>query len=150
MFLRPLRTTTISEPVALGLDEAVAAFDVHRFEGVVAGLWAVRVPGVRLTFIGIPTRQPYLPDLDALVVRVRVAVGRRELVGEIELTPCSDLATDVTLAIDPTAAGRRTVRWFDAHVDDLRPVVRALCDGIADAACRVDHTHDPFGDLQVA
>jgi hypothetical protein len=145
MFQRPLLTTTISESVALGPDDAVAALDVHRFEGVVAGLWAVRVPGIRLTFIGIPTRRPYLPDHDALTVAVRVAAGRRELVGEIALIPWADRATEVTLSID-AAAGRRLVRWFDRHVDDLRPLVRALGDGLADAAGRVDPAHDPFFD----
>jgi hypothetical protein len=136
---RPLRTTTISELVPLGPADAVEALDVHRFEGVVAGLWGVEIPGLRLTFIGIPTRRPYLSHHDVLSVAVRVARRGRELVGEVQLRPFSTTATEVALVLG-NDAGRRTARWFDAHVADLRPVVQALRDGVADAARRV-HVH---------
>ena len=145
MFLRPLLTTTISETLPLGPGEAVAAFDVQRFEGVVAGLWAVLAPGIRLTFIGIPTRRPYLTGHDALTVAVRVAVGGKELLGEVELAPFSERATEVRLVVDP-AASRRTARWFDANIARLRPVVRALRDGVTDAATRVHVHRDLFDD----
>jgi len=145
MFLRPLLTTAISETLPLGPDEAVAALDVHRFEGVVGGLWAAHAPGLRLTFIGIPTRRPYLSDHDALAVAVRVAAGGREIIGEVELTPFSHGATEVRLVLDPEAS-RRTARWFDAHVERLRPIVRALRDGIADAATRAHVHQDLFED----
>ncbi len=151
MFLRPLLTTTISEMLPLDADEAAAAFDVHRFEGVVAGLWSVQAPGIRLTFIGIPTRRPYLAEHDALAVAVRVAVGGKEIVGEVELAPFSDRATEVRLLIDPEAS-RRPARWFDANIARLRPIVRALRDGVTDAASRVHLHHDLFDDgrFQVA
>jgi hypothetical protein len=143
MFVRPLLTTAISEIVALGPDEAVAALDVHRFEGVVAGLWAVHAPGTRLTFIGIPTRQPYLIGHDVLTVAVRVVARGKELTGDVELVPHSDRATEVRLALADDA-GRRTTRWFDRNVDRLRPLVRALRDGLADASFRVHAHHDLF------
>jgi hypothetical protein len=151
MFLRPLLTTTISETLPLGPDEAAAAFDVHRFEGVVAGLWSAHAPGLRLTFIGIPTRRPYLSEHDVLAVAVRVAVGGKEIVGEVELVPFSLQATEVRLVLD-LEAGRRAAKWFDANVGRLRPIVAALRDGIADAASRVHVHRDLFDDglFQVA
>ena len=145
MFLRPLLTTTISETLPLGPDEAAAAFDVHRFEGVVAGLWAAHAPGIRLTFIGIPVRRPYLVGYDVLTVAVRVAMGAREIVGEIELVPYSRRATEVRLGLGDDAS-RRAARWFDGHVDELRPIVAALTGAIADAATRVTGEHDLFED----
>jgi hypothetical protein len=145
MFVRPLLTTAISETVALGPDEAVAALDVHRFEGVVAGLWAVHVPGIRLTFIGIPTRHPYLVEHDVLSVTVRVVARGKDFTGDVELVPHSDRATEVRLVLADDA-GRRTARWFDRNVDRLRPLVRALGDGLADASRRVHVHHDLFED----
>jgi hypothetical protein len=145
MFERPLRTTTISELVPLGPGAAVAALDVHRFEGVVAGCWAVYAPGTRLTFIGIPTRERYVAAGDALVVPVRIVMGRKDIVGRIELKPFSRCESELTFAFDATA-GRRAVRWFDEHVQRVRPVLRALRDGLADAATRAERVPDLFAD----
>ena len=123
----------------------MAAFDVHRFEGVVAGLWAVRVPGVRLTFIGIPTRRPWIAGHDALVDRR--AGGRRahRPRGRDPADTVLRRASEITLRVDP-AASRRTARRFDARVERLRPVVQALRDGLMSAATRIDVTPDLFLD----
>jgi hypothetical protein len=145
MYPRRMLTTVISELVALAPDDAVAALDVHRLEGVLAGLWSVNDRANRLTFIGVPTWRAYFEDMNSVVVPVRIVFGRSDVLAEVEIVPHSHQATELRLALVETA-NRRTERRFDGNVDVLRGLMREFAAGLLDASTRTHEPHDLFAD----
>jgi hypothetical protein len=136
-------TRVVAGVVPLGPDACVSALDVHRFEGVLRGLWSVDDGPRRFTFIGVPVRRAYFEEMDCVAIPVRVLRGRRQLVVEIELMPHSARATEVRMVV-PARATRRTARAFDRHARDVRLLLRAFSAALVDASSRIGRHADLF------
>jgi hypothetical protein len=136
-------TGVVAERVPLAPDDCVSALDVHRFEGVLRGLWSVDDGPRGFTFIGVPRRRAYFEEMDCVVIPVRVLLGRRDLVVEVEMMPHSARATEVRM-VAPATATRRTARAFERHALDLRLLLRAFSAALVDAASRIGRHEDLF------